>query len=122
MQAGIQTSQSNVEQLSTVLENVDAGGNVIAPASGTVTSLSAVKDGYVSASMPVAVIDGAEVMEVSVSVSEALLPKLAIGDEAVGEFAFSLQDSWTAAEAWRVIQRETPYLGGLVRRLLPWLR
>ena len=32
--------------------------------------------------MPVAVIDGAEVMEVSVSVSEALLPKLAIGDEA----------------------------------------
>ena len=82
LEAGIQTSQSNVEQLSTVLENVDAGGNVIAPASGTVTSLSAVKDGYVSASMPVAVIDGAEVMEVSVSVSEALLPKLAIGDEA----------------------------------------
>ena len=82
LEAGMQTSQSNVEQLSTVLENVDAGGNVIAPASGTVTSLSAVKDGYVSASMPVAVIDGAEVMEVSVSVSEALLPKLAIGDEA----------------------------------------
>lgn len=82
LEAGIQTSQSNVEQLSTVLENVDAGGNVIAPTSGTVTSLSAVKDGYVSASMPVAVIDGAEVMEVSVSVSEALLPKLAIGDEA----------------------------------------
>ena len=82
LEAGIQTSQSNVEQLSTVLENVDAGGNVIAPASDTVTSLSAVKDGYVSASMPVAVIDGAEVMEVSVSVSEALLPKLAIGDEA----------------------------------------
>ena len=82
LEAGIQTSQSNVEQLSTVLENVDAGGNVIAPASGTVPSLSAVKDGYVSASMPVAVIDGAEVMEVSVSVSEALLPKLAIGDEA----------------------------------------
>ena len=82
LEAGIQTSQSNVEQLSTVLENVDAGGNVIAPASGTVTSLSAVKDGYVSASMPVAVIDGAEVMEVSVSVTEALLPKLAIGDEA----------------------------------------
>ena len=82
LEAGIQTSQSNVEQLSTVLENVDAGGNVIAPASGTVTSLSAVQDGYVSASMPVAVIDGAEVMEVSVSVSEALLPKLAIGDEA----------------------------------------
>ncbi len=47
---------------------------------------------------------------------------VAIGDEAVGEFAFSLQDSWTAAEAWRVIQRETPYLGGLVRRLLPWFR
>ena len=81
LEAGMQSYQSNVEQLSAVLENVDSNGNVIAPVSGVVTSLTAVADSYVSASMPVAVIDGADVMEVSVSVSEALLPKLSIGDE-----------------------------------------
>ena len=35
-----------------------------------------------SPSMPVAVIDGAEQMKVQVSVSEALVPKLVVGDEA----------------------------------------
>ena len=78
----MQSYKSNVDQLSSVLENVDSQGNVIAPISGTVVTLNAVEDGYVSASLPVAVIDGAEQMEISVSVSEALVPKLAIGDEA----------------------------------------
>lgn len=81
LEAGMQSTISSLEQLSAVLENVDASGKVIAPASGTITSLSAVKDSYVSPSMPVAVIDGADVMKVSVSVSEALVPKLAVGDQ-----------------------------------------
>jgi RND family efflux transporter MFP subunit len=78
MQSGI----SNLEQLQTILENVDSAGNVIAPASGTITSLSAVENGYVSPSVPVAVIDGVDQMKVTVDVSEALVPKLAVGDEA----------------------------------------
>ena len=82
LEAGMQSYKSNVEQLSAVLENVDTGGNVIAPASGTLVSLSAVENGFVSPSMPVAVIDGVDQMKVQVSVSEALVPKLAIGDEA----------------------------------------
>jgi len=82
LEAGMQSYKSNVEQLSTVLEHVDANGNVIAPAAGTLVSLSAVENGYVSASMPVAVIDGVDQMKVTVSVSEALVPKLAIGDQA----------------------------------------
>lgn len=81
LEAGMQSYKSNVEQLSTVLENVDSRGNVIAPASGTLVSLSAVENGFVSPSMPVAVIDGVDQMKVQVSVSEALVPKLAIGDE-----------------------------------------
>lgn len=81
LEAGMQSAKSNVKQLSTLLEDVDANGNVIAPASGTLVSLTAVENGYVSPSMPVAVIDGAEQMKVTVSVSEALLPKLSIGDE-----------------------------------------
>ena len=81
LEAGMQSYKSNVEQLTTVLQDVDGAGNVIAPASGTLVSLSAVEDGYVSPSMPVAVIDGAEQMKVQVSVSEILVPKLSIGDQ-----------------------------------------
>ncbi len=81
LEAGMQSYKSNVEQLDTVLENVDAQGNVIAPIDGTIISLSASEGGFISASAPVAVIDGVDRMEVAVSVSEALVPKLARGDE-----------------------------------------
>jgi len=81
LEAGMQSYKSNVEQLTTVLQDVDSQGNVIAPASGTLVSLSAVENGYISPSTPVAVIDGAEQMKVQVSVSEALVPKLSIGDQ-----------------------------------------
>lgn len=81
LEAGMQSYKSNVEQLSAVLENVDGQGNVVAPVSGTILTLNAVESSYVSPSMPVAVIDGADRMEISVSVSEALVPKLARGDE-----------------------------------------
>ena len=80
LEAGMQNYKSNVEQLSTVLENVDGAGNVIAPISGTLVSLNAEENAFVSPSMPVAVIDGVDQMKISVSVSEALVPKLTIGD------------------------------------------
>ena len=64
------------------MENLDSKGNVIAPVDGTLVSLTAAEGGYVSSSMPVAVIDGAKQMKVTVSVSETLVPKLAMGDEA----------------------------------------
>lgn len=81
LEAGMQSYKSNVEQLAAVLENVDAAGNVISPIAGTVVTLNAAEGGFVSASMPVAVINGVDVMKVEVSVSEALVPKLAQGDE-----------------------------------------
>ncbi len=81
LEAGMQSYKSNVEQLDAVLEHVDGAGNVIAPVSGTVVSLNAAEGGFVTASAPVAVIDGVDRMEVDVSVSEALVPKLARGDE-----------------------------------------
>jgi len=80
LEAGIQSGKAGLEQLSLVLENVDGSGNVIAPASGTLVSLSAVEGGYISAAAPVAIIDGAEQMKITVSVSESLVPKLSIGD------------------------------------------
>ena len=80
LEAGMQSYKSNVEQLSTVLENVDGAGNVIAPISGTLVTLNAEENAFVSPSMPVAVIDGVDQMKISVSVSETLVPKLTIGD------------------------------------------
>lgn len=82
MEAGMQSSKSSVEQLEAVLENVDARGNVVAPSSGTIIALNAVEGGYVSTAAPVAVIDGVDQMKVVVQVSEALVPKLKIGDTA----------------------------------------
>ena len=81
LEAGMQSYKSNVEQLGSVLENVDAKGNVIAPISGTILSLNAAEGSYVGPTAPVAVIDGVDRLEIAVSVSEALVPKLAEGDE-----------------------------------------
>jgi len=82
LEAGMQNALSNVEQLDTVLENVDARGNVIAPSSGTLVTMNATEGGFTSNTMPLAVIDGAEQMKAVVQVSEALVPKLAAGDTA----------------------------------------
>jgi len=82
LEAGMQSSKSSLEQLSTALENVDSAGNVIAPISGTLVTMNAVEGSFTSNAMPVAVIDGADQMKVTVSVSEALVPKLSIGDSA----------------------------------------
>ena len=81
LEAGMQSYKANIEQLSAVLENVDGQGNVIAPISGTIIALNAAEGSYVGPSAPVAVIDGVDRLEVAVSVSEALVPKLALGDE-----------------------------------------
>ena len=81
LEAGMQSYKANVEQLSAVLENVDSRGNVIAPISGTILSLNAAEGSYVGPTAPVAVIDGVDRLEIAVSVSEALVPKLAEGDE-----------------------------------------
>jgi len=81
LEAGMQSSKSSVEQLQTVLQDVDGSGNVIAPISGTLVTFNASKDNYVSNTMPVAVINGAGQMKITVSVSEALVPKLHAGDQ-----------------------------------------
>ena len=82
LEAGMESAKSSVEQLSTALENVDGAGNVIAPISGTLVTMNAVENSFISTTMPVAVIDGADQMKVTVSVAETLVPKLTIGDSA----------------------------------------
>lgn len=82
LEAGMQNALSSVEQLDTVLENVDSRGNVIAPSSGTLVTMNATEGGFISNTMPVAVIDGVDQMKAVVQVSEALVPKLSAGDAA----------------------------------------
>ncbi|MBR3640486.1 MAG: efflux RND transporter periplasmic adaptor subunit [Oscillibacter sp.] len=82
LEAGMENTRSGLEQLQTVMDDVDASGNVIAPASGTLASLTATEGGFVSPNYPVAVISNAEEMKVTVSVSESLVPRIAIGDTA----------------------------------------
>ena len=82
LEAGIQSGKSGLEQLEMVLEHVDAKGNVISPAAGIVTSLTAVENNFVAASYPIAVIQGADQMKVTVYVSEAVVPALKVGAEA----------------------------------------
>lgn len=82
LEAGIESAESSVQQLDSALENVDSNGNVLAPQSGTLVTMNAVEGSYISNSMPLIVIDGADQMKVTASVSEALVPKLSAGDEA----------------------------------------
>lgn len=82
LEAGIQNAKSGLEQLDTALENVDQQGNVIAPQAGTLVTMNAVENSFISNSLPLAVIDGADQMKVTASVSEALVPKIAAGDTA----------------------------------------
>ncbi len=82
LEAGIQSGKANLEQVQMVLEHVDDQGNVIAPVAGTVSTLTAVESSFISAAYPVAVIQGAEQMKITVYVSEALIPTLHVGDVA----------------------------------------
>lgn len=82
LESGMRTAESNIDQLKTVMENVDAKGNVVAPVSGKILSLNAAKNSYVGPTAPVAVIDSAPRLEISVMVSESLVPRLSLQDEA----------------------------------------
>ena len=82
LEAGVESARSGLEQLETALEDVDGAGNVVAPMSGTLVTMNAVENAFVSNTMPVAVIQGADAMKITVSVAETLVAKIAAGDEA----------------------------------------
>ena len=102
LEAGIQNAKSGLEQLDLALEHVDPNGNVIAPMNGTLATMNAVENAFISNSMPLAIIDAADQMKITVSVSEVLVPQLAIGD--VADVYVSAIDSSFAA-AIRSVER-----------------
>lgn len=82
LEAAVQNAKSGLEQLDSAMEYVDDDGNVLAPASGTLTTMNGVEGTYISNAMPLATVVSSAQMRVTASVSEALVPKLVIGGTA----------------------------------------
>lgn len=81
LEISIQNYKSTLEQLESSLANIDSDGKVTAPIAGTVVSLTAVKNGFVSPSAPVASIESTANMEIQVGVAESLIGKLQKGSQ-----------------------------------------
>lgn len=81
LELSMQNAQTSLTQLESSLANIDRSGNVVAPISGNILSLNAAKNSFVSPGMPVATIDSTTDMEVTASVSEALVTKLSVGSK-----------------------------------------
>ena len=78
----VQNARNTLNQLETSLKGMDRAGNVTAPISGTVIALNAFKNGFTAPGTPMITIESTEDREISVSVSEALMPKIKVGDHA----------------------------------------
>lgn len=96
LEAAVQQAKAGLEQLGTALDHVDSEGNLVSPIDGVLASFAAVKDSYVTNTMPVAVITGTGAMKVTTSVSETVVPKLNIGDTAEVRVS-ATGDTYTAA-------------------------
>ena len=82
LDAAVQQAKAGLEQLGMALDHMDNDGNVISPVDGTLVTMNATENNYVSTAMPVAVVHGHDAMKITVSVSEALVPFLNAGDVA----------------------------------------
>lgn len=83
LEIAMKSAQSNMNQITDTLKNVGGDGVIRAPIAGTVLSLSMAKDSYVSPGAPVAVLNSTIDMKVSIAVSESIISKLKVGDEAL---------------------------------------
>lgn len=80
LDAAVQQAKAGLEQLGMALDHMDNQGNVISPVDGTLVTMNAVENNYVSNTMPVAIVHGDDSMKITASVSEVLVPHLAAGD------------------------------------------
>lgn len=81
LEVSMQNYRATMEQIRASLANIGSGGQVTAPISGTVISLSAAENGFVSPSAPIATIESTSDMEVQVGVAESLIGKLQVGGQ-----------------------------------------
>ena len=81
LEVSMQNYRATMDQIQASLANIGSGGQVTAPISGTVISLSAAENGFVSPSAPIATIESTSDMEVQVGVAESLIGKLQVGGQ-----------------------------------------
>ena len=79
LEVSMQNYRATITQLESSLANIDRNGNVVAPISGNILALNATKNTFVSPSAPIATVDSTSDMEITDSVSEALVSKLSVG-------------------------------------------
>ena len=79
LEVSMQNYRATITQLESSLANIDRNGNVVAPISGNILALNATKNTFVSPSAPIATVDSTSDMEITASVSEALVSKLSVG-------------------------------------------
>lgn len=79
LEVSMQNYRATITQLESSLANIDRSGNVVAPISGNILALNAAKNTFVSPSAPIATVDSTSDMEITTSVSEALVSKLSVG-------------------------------------------
>lgn len=81
LQVGVKSAKDSMDQITNSLAGVDRSGKVTAPISGTILACNIAKNSYVSAGVPVATIEANDKIEISVAISEALLPKVSVGNK-----------------------------------------
>ena len=79
LEVSMQNYRATITQLESSLANIDRNGNVVAPISGNILALNATKNTFVSPSAPIATVDSTSDMEITASVSDALVSKLSVG-------------------------------------------
>ena len=79
LEVSMQNYRATITQLESSLANIDRNGNVVAPIFGNILALNATKNTFVSPSAPIATVDSTSDMEITASVSEALVSKLSVG-------------------------------------------
>ena len=83
LEIAMKSAQATMNQITDTLKNVGGDGVIRSPIAGTILSLSLAKDSYVSPGVPVAVLNSTIDMKVSIAVSESIISKLKVGDEAL---------------------------------------
>jgi RND family efflux transporter MFP subunit len=80
LELSVKNAESSVLQMQTAMMNIDRNGYVTAPMAGNIISMNMAGNAFVSPTAPLAVIESANDKKIYTSVSEALIPKLAVGD------------------------------------------
>ncbi len=82
LEMAIKSAESSKKQAEDSLKGIDSDGVVRAPISGTVASLSVYEDAHIQPGAPLVTIASNQELEVLLSVSEYVISKLRVGDEA----------------------------------------